>query len=175
MPRLAASFLVVSLGAVAACGGKSSSSTPSNTTPEAPAGGGAKLPWEAAFTAGATFTLVDGMTAGAPEDEAGEPLTIEITHVEDKGNERVYTLAWSDAGNGLEKIVVRDGVVLFNDTKPEDMQEPFETPVGMCYGEDLSNPDGCDDVCDGHICMDATGIVTISGLYAPGYSEYVAK
>lgn len=176
MPRLASSLLVVSLGAVAACGGKSLSSAPSNTTPEAPAGGGgAKLPWEAAFTVGATFTLVDGMMAGAPEDEAGDPLTIKVTNVEDTGSERVYSLEWSDAGNGLEKIVVRDGVVLFNDVKPEDMQEPFETPVGMCYGEDLSNPDGCDDVCDGYICMDATGIVTVAGLYAPGYSEHVAK
>lgn len=172
MPRLATLLLLV---AAAACGGKSSSSTStmSNTGPEGPAGGGgAKLPWEAAFTEGATFTLVDGMTQGDPD---AEPLTIKVTSVEDNGNERIYTLAWSDAGNGLQQIIVRGDLVTFNDTKAEDMQDPFETPVGMCYGEDLSNPDGCEDVCDGHICMDASGIVTVSGLYAPGYSEYVAK
>lgn len=172
MPRLATLLLVV---AVAACGGKSSSTATGNTTPEGPAGGGAKLPWESALTVGATFTFVDGMTAGGPEEEAGEPLTIKITNVEDNGNERTYTLEWSDGGNGLQHIHVRDGLVTFNETKAEDMQEPFETPIGMCYGEDLSNPDGCDDVCDGQICMDDTGFASVSGLYAPGYGEYTAK
>jgi ABC-type Fe3+-hydroxamate transport system substrate-binding protein len=172
MPRLATLLLVTAVAA--SCGGKSgSSSSTSSTTPEGPAGGGAKLPWEAAFTTGATFTLVDGMTAGMPD---AETLTVKVTNVEDKGSERVYSLEWSDGGNGLQKIIVRaDGSVGFDDVPQDGMQDPFETPVGMCYGEDLSNPDGCDDVCDGHICMSTAGIVTVSGLYAPGYSEYVAK
>jgi hypothetical protein len=168
MARLTSSLLVI---AVAACGGSSSSSSGAKTTPGAAAP--ATLPWEAAMTVGATFTLVDGMTAGL-EDE-GEPLTIKVTNVEDTGSERSYTLAWSDGGNGLEKIVVRGGGVVFNDVKPEDMQDPYETPIGTCYGEDLSNPDGCDDICDGQICMNTDGIVSVGGLYAPGYSEYVTK
>ena len=125
------------------------------------------------MTVGATFTLIDGMNAGG-EDE-GTPLTIKVTNVEDNGSERIYTLDWSDGGNGLEKIVVRGGAVVFNDIAPERMQAPFEAPVGVCYGEDLSNPDGCEDVCDGQICLSTDGIVTVSGLYAPGYGEYVAK
>jgi hypothetical protein len=171
MPRVASLLLVI---AVAACGGKSGSPSVGNTTPDGPAA--KKLPWEAAMKEGATFTLVNGATAGAPEEEQeGDPLTIKVTAVADHGNERIYTLAWSDAGNGLQQIVVRGDVVTFNDVKTEDMQEPFETPIGVCYGEDLSNPDGCDDVCDGQICMDATGIVSVGGLYAPNYEEYVAK
>ncbi|HUQ06136.1 MAG TPA: hypothetical protein VM261_26715 [Kofleriaceae bacterium] len=173
MPRLATLLLVTAVAA--SCGGKSSSSGASNTTPEGPAGGGAKLPWEGALAQGATFTLVDGMTAGGPEEEAGEPLTIKVTNVAENGDERVYTLAWSEGGNGLERIVVRGDKVTFNDGKLEDMQEPFETPIGMCYGEDLSNPDGCEDICDGQICMNDGGIVSVGGLYAPGYGEYVAK
>jgi hypothetical protein len=174
MPRLATLLLVTAVAA--SCGGKSgSSSSTGNTTPEGSGGGGATLPWEAAMTVGATFTLVDGMTAGGPEEEAGEPLTIKVTNVDTSGGARAYTLEWSDGGNGLEKIVVRDGKVTFNDVKLEDMQDPFETPVGMCYGEDLSNPDGCEDICDGQICMNDGGIVTVAGLYAPGYGEYVAK
>ena len=170
MPRVASLLFVI---AVAACGGKSNSPTVGNTTPEGPAA--KKLPWEAAFTEGKTFTLVEGETAGGPEEEQGDPLTITITGVEDHGNERVYTLKWSDAGNGLEKIVVRGDKVTFNDVKLEDMQEPFDTPIGMCYGEDLSNPDGCDDVCDGQLCLGDDGIHSVSGLYAPGYGEWVAK
>jgi hypothetical protein len=170
MSRLACLLLV----AAAACGGKAAPSASSSTTPEG-AGGGAKLPWEAALTVGASFTLVDGMTAGMPEDEAEEPITIQITNVVAKGDARVYTLAWSEGGNGLETIVVRGGVVTFNGVTAADMQEPFEVPIGICYGEDLSNPDGCDDVCDGHICMDDTGFTSVSGLYAPGYGEYIAK
>jgi hypothetical protein len=171
MPRVASLLFVI---AVAACGGKSGSPTVGNTTPEGPAA--AKLPWEAAMKEGATFTLVNASTAGGPEEEQeGDPLTIKVAKVEDHGNERIYTLEWSDAGNGLQKIIVRGDKVTFDDVKPEGMQEPFENPAGICYGEDLSNPDGCEDVCDGHICMDASGIISIDGLYAPNYEEYVAK
>lgn len=169
MKRIAPFLLVVA----AACGGKSSSTGTSNTTPEGP--GAEKLPWEAAFTEGKVFTFVDGMTEGGEAAEDSEPLTITVTSVEDNGNERVYTIKWSDAGNGLDTIVVRGKLVTFNDVKPEDMQDPLDTPIGTCYGEDLSNPDGCEDVCDGHICMDASGIVSVGGLYAPGYGEWVAK
>ncbi len=171
MPRLASSILTAaSVVALVACGGKASAPSGSST-PTGPAP--AKLPWEAAMTVGAKFTLVDGMTAGS-EDE-GEPLTIEVTGVDDKGSERVYTLAWSDGGNGLEKIVVRTGGVVFDDVPPDRMQPPFETPIGTCYGEDLSNPEGCEDICDGQICMNTDGIVSVGGLYAPGAGEYVAK
>lgn len=173
MPRLATLILVVVVVvATAACGGKSSSSSgTANTTPAGPAP--AKLPWEAAMTVGATFTLVDGMTAGS-EDE-GEPLTITVTAAEDKGSERVYTLQWSDGGNGLEKIIVRGDGVVFDEVPSDRMQPPYDTPIGVCYGEDLSNPEGCEDICDGQICMNTDGIVSVGGLYAPGAGEYVAK
>jgi hypothetical protein len=174
MSRVASLLFVI---AVAACGGKSASRTVENTTPVGPAGGdgaaAAKLPWEAAFTEGKTFALVEAESAGGPDET--DPITIKITKVEDHGNERIYTLAWSDAGNGLEKIIVRGDKVTFNDVALEGMQEPFETPVGMCYGEDLSDPDGCNYVCDGHLCLDAEGIQLIDGLYAPNYTEWVAK
>jgi hypothetical protein len=171
MPRLATLLLLV---AVAACGGKSSTSSTSNTTPEG-GGGGAKLPWEAALTVGAEFTLVDGMTAGMPEEDAGDPVVVKVTNVEATGDQRVYTLDWGEGGNGPSKIIVNGAQVLVGDAKPEDMQPPWETPVGNCYAEDFSNPDGCEDICDAALCLDASGIVSVSGLYAPGYGEYILK
>ena len=150
---------------LSACGGKSSSPATSNTTPDGPAA--AKLPWEAALTVGAAFTLVDEI-----EESGGEPVTVKVANVEDKGSERVYTLDWGEGANGPTAIIVRGNLVLINDAKPEAMQEAFDTPMGTCYGEDFSNPDGCDDVCDAHLCMNDTGIVSVDGLYAPGYGMY---
>lgn len=167
MKRLASLALVV---AVAACGGKSSTSTTSNTTPEGPAGGGAKLPWEAAMTVGASFTLHDTI-----DESGGEPVTVKVANVEESGGERVYTLEWSDGGNGPQKVRVRGNLVLINDATPENMQEAFDGPAGTCYGEDFSNPDGCEDICDAHLCFDASGIIGVDGLYAPGYSIYEAQ
>ena len=167
MSRLAPVLLVI---AVAACGGKPASSTSPGNGGAAPSP--ARLPWEAALTTGATFTLQDDTGEG---DEAGEPLVIKVTAVEDHGAERVYRLDWGPAGTGPSRIVVRDGVVLLGDATPEDMQEPFENPMGTCYGEDFSNPDGCDDVCDANLCLSTDGIVSVDGLYAPGYGAYLAR
>jgi hypothetical protein len=167
MRRLACFALVVAL---AACGGKSGSSS---TTPGNAGGSGSaanKLPWEAALTVGATFTLTTDM-----EDGGGDPVVVKVSAVDDQGGDRVYTLDWGEDGNGPSKIIVRGELVLLNEAQPEDMQEPSDTPAGTCYGEDFSNPDGCDDVCDGQLCLNDSGIVSVFGLYAPNYESYSAK
>lgn len=161
MSRLVPSLLVVA--AVAACGGKSSSSTTPGST-----AGSDRLPWEAALTMGASFTLQEEV------GEGGDPVVVKVASVSDHGNERVYGLEWS-SGQGPARIVVRDGVVLLGDAKPEDMKAPFAGPGETCYGEDFSNPDGCDDVCDANLCLTGAGIVSVDGLYAPNYGAYTAK
>ncbi len=167
MHRLACIAIVVAL---AACGGKSGSSS---TSPANTGGGGAagtRLPWEAALTVGAAFTLGVDM-----EDGEGATVVVKVTAVDDTGSERVYSLDWGEEGNGPSKIIVRGELVLLNDAKPEDMQEPSDTPAGTCYGEDFSNPDGCEDICDGQLCLNESGIVSVFGLYAPNYEPYSAK
>lgn len=158
MSRLVPSLVFVV--AAAACGGKSGSST-------TPAAGAARLPWEAALTMGATFSLSD-------EGGEGMPIVVKVASVSDHGNERVYGLDWGGVP-GPARIVVRDGVVLLGDAKPEDMKAPFAGPQEVCYGEDMSNPDGCEDVCDANLCLGAAGIVSVDGLYAPNYGSYVAR
>ncbi len=156
MSRLALSLLLF----VAACGGKAGSvNTP---------GGSGRLPWEGALTMGAAFTLQEEI------GEGGEPVVVKVTGVSDRGAERVYSLEWS-AGQGPGRIVVRGGVVLLGDAKPDDMKAPFVGPSEICYGEDFSNPDGCDDVCDANLCLTSAGVISVDGLYAPGYGAYVAR
>jgi hypothetical protein len=166
------SFAIVAL-ALAACGGKSS--TGPGPGP-GPAPSGDRLPWEASLTTGATFTLAVKLEADGGEEGEYKDLIIKVTNVEGKGNERVYSLDWGDHG-GPSKIVVRGKTVLVGDAEPAAMQEPWEVPGGiMCYAEDFSNPDGCEDVCDASLCLaEGRGIVSASGQYTPGYMVYAAK
>lgn len=169
MKRLA--YLIV-VCAVAACGGKSgTSSSGSGTGPEAPAG--KRFAWEASLTTGATFTLVPD--EGFDDAGTGEVI-VKVTNVEDKGAERVYSLDWGDH-SGPGQIVVRGEQVLIGGAAAADMQEPWDMPGGiLCYAEDFSNPDGCEDVCDASLCLaEGSGIVAVSGLYAPDYLPYTAK
>lgn len=166
-------FAILVFALAAACGGKSSSSG-GGTGPTAPAGD--RLPWEASLTTGATFTLA----VESEGDDAGEEypdVTIKVTNVEDKGTERVYSLDWGGDHGGPSKIVVRGKDVLVGDAELSAMQEPWEMPGGiMCYAEDFSNPDGCEDVCDAALCLaEGSGIVSAMGLYTPGYMPYAAR
>lgn len=165
------SFAIVALVLAAACGGKSSSTTAPVSGSTATAGD--RLPWEAALTTGATFTLVVG-----DADRAENPdLTVKVVNVEDRAGQRVYTLGWGEQASGPSKLLVRGKQVLIGDTEPAGMQEPWEMPGGiLCYAEDLSNPDGCEDVCEAALCFTAaSGIVMASGLYTPGYLTYSAR
>lgn len=163
------SFAILAI-ALAACG---KSASGSGTGPTAPSGD--RLPWEASLTTGASFTLALDMEEGG-EDGGPAEITIKVSNVEDKGSERVYSLDWGDHG-GPSKIVARGKDVLVGDAELAAMQEPWEMPGGiMCYAEDFSNPDGCEDVCDASLCLaEGSGIVSASGLYTPGYMPYVAK
>lgn len=163
-------FLIV-VCVAAACGGKSSTS--SGTGPEGPAA--KRLPWEASLTTGATFAFE--LEEGFDAEDGADELVVKVTNVEDKGTERVYSLDWGDHG-GPSKIVVRGELVLVGDAEAAQMEEPMEMPGGgiLCYAEDFSNPDGCQDVCEASLCLaEGRGIVAVSGLYAPGYLPYTAK
>ncbi len=161
MSRLAPSILLLCV-ATAGCGGTSSAvATPGQ-------GAAGRLPWEGALTMGATFTLQEEL------GEGGEPVVVKVTSVRDHDGERDYGLTWS-SGEGPSRIVVRGGVVLLGEAKPEDMKAAFEGPGETCYGEDFSNPDGCDDVCDANLCLTRGGIVSVDGLYAPNHGAYVAR
>jgi hypothetical protein len=163
---------------IAACGGKGTGPAPISGGGGG-GGGGTEtadlLPWEAALSQGATFELVVDPELESEEMSAG-PVTATVTQVETDGGARVYHLDWGEGSNGPTTIRVDHGVVTLNDAKPADMKEPFTPPGGAtCYGEDMSNPDGCDDVCDADLCMGDAGIVSVDGLYAPDYSMYVLK
>jgi hypothetical protein len=169
MSPLVVSLVVVGL---AACGGKSKEpATPSGGG--GGGGGGDRLAWEAALTQGARFELVEDLEGGS-----GEPTSVTVTAVEQDGAARVYRLQWGDGegSNGPSVIRVEGTTVTINDASAASMQEPWEQPGGLtCYGEDMSNPEGCEDICDANICFSADGIQSVFGLYAPGYSSYSAK
>lgn len=169
------SFVVVSglVAGLAACGGKSRGPV-SNGGGGGGGAAGERLPWEAALTVGAHFELIDDL--GGP-DQA--PLPVTVTAVEQDGAARIYRLHWGgpedEGANGPTTIRVEGTAVTINDAKLEDMQAPFPPEDGdaICYGEDMSNPGGCDDICDANLCLSPTaGIVSVYGLYAPGYSSY---
>lgn len=130
------------------------------------------LPWEAALSQGAHFDLVPDPALGSD----GVPVTVTVTEVAADGGARVYTLDWGGESNGPTTLRVDHGVVTINDAAPEKMKDPFTPPTGAtCYGEDFSNPEGCEDVCDADLCLSDAGIVGVDGLYAPDYSMYVAQ
>jgi hypothetical protein len=155
---------------VTACGGKGKGAGTAGT---GTAAAGDRLPWEAALTVGATFIMKDTL------DESGSPetVTVKVAAVETAGAARIYRLDWGDNSLGPTTLRVENGVVTVNDAAPTAMKEPFEPPSTdtTCYGEDLSNPDGCEDVCDADLCLSPDGIVGVSMLYAPGYSIYAAE
>ena len=159
--------LVVGIGG---CGGKGKGAGAAGSPS---AGGGDRLPWEAALTEGASFTLKDTL------DESGTPhtVTVRVAAVENDGAARVYRLDWGDNSLGPTTLRVENGVVTIDDAAPPAMKEPFVPPGAdhTCYGEDLSNPDGCEDICDADLCLSPAGIVGVSMLYAPGYSVYAAE
>lgn len=167
--------LVVGIAGVAGCGGKGKGAGTAGNTGGggSTAAGGDRLPWEVALTVGATFTLKDTL------DESGAPdtVTVKVAAVETEGAARIYRLDWGDNSLGPTTLRVENGVVTVNDAAPAAMKEPFEPPSTdyTCYGEDLSNPDGCEDVCDADLCLSPDGIVGVSMLYAPGYSIYAAE
>jgi hypothetical protein len=162
--------LVVGL---AACGGKGKGAV-ANGGGGGGGGGGARLPWEAALKQGASFTLQEDIEGGD-----SPPVTVTVTAVEEAGAARVYRLSWGEDGaGGPSSIRVEGATVTINDAKAEDMQEPWTQEGGdaTCYGEDMSNPEGCEDVCDAHLCISPTdGIVSVFGLYAPNYSSFSAR
>ncbi len=166
-------FAILAFALAAACGGQSSGSGTGPT----PAPSGDRLPWEASLTTGATFTLGVEMEEGGEDGGEYPDITIKVTNVEDKGSERVYALDWGGDHGGPSKIVVRGKDVLVGDAELSAMQDPWELPGGiMCYAEDFSNPDGCEDVCDAALCLaEGSGIVSAMGLYTPGYMPYAAK
>jgi hypothetical protein len=106
----------------------------------------------------------------------GESVSVTIVDVQDTGAERVYALDWGEHA-GPSKIVVRGGQVLVGESAASSMQEPWEMPGGIfCYAEDYSNPDGCEDVCDAALCLsEGSGVVMVSGLYAPEYASFAAR
>jgi len=163
-------FLVGCFGlTLGACGGAPARPVPASATSAADA-----LPWEAALTAGARFELV----RDAEFDEGGEPaepLVVTVESVDVADGARVYHL---DGGSTVTQIVVRGAQVLLNEAAPADMVEPYTDhfmPDVTCYAEDFSNPDGCDDVCEAELCLGPSGIIRISGLYAPNYLPYLAR
>jgi hypothetical protein len=164
---------LLSLGLVAACGGKGKA----DTTPAGhggPSALAARLPWEIALVQGATFTLRSELE----DDDGVESVTLKVTAVEEDGGARVYRLDWGEEGaNGPAQLRVEGSTVTVGDAKPEDMQEPYSPPGGdtICYGADYSNPEGCEDVCDASLCLGSTGIVEVTGLYAPNYGMYSAE
>jgi hypothetical protein len=157
---------------VAGCGGSRKPAAAPATT--AGGTGGARLPWEASLTAGASFTLHNQI----PEATYDLPVTVEVLSVEDDGGARVYRLEWGEGGNGPSTIRVAGTTVTLGDAGPEAMQEPWpgDDADTTCYAEDFSNPDGCEDVCDAGLCLSATrGVVAVTGLYAPNYGLYGAR
>ncbi|HVV84493.1 MAG TPA: hypothetical protein VHE35_15600 [Kofleriaceae bacterium] len=172
--RLATSSALLVLG-LAACGGKARGlvSAGGGAGGSGSGGGGDsdKLPWEATLTAGASWELALDPDLAADGDEP--PVTVKVDKVDVQGTLRVYHLSWSDGGNGPTTLRVESGVVTINDAQAKEMKEPSEMPDGStCYGQDFSNPDGCDDVCDADLCLGADGIVSVDGLYAPNDSMY---
>lgn len=166
---LARTSLSLSLCAVG-CGGKS---TPAIGNHGHDADG--MLPWEARLTVGARFELWQEFDT---EEALPSPLVVTVSKVESVDGARIYHLDWSDDPNGPDRVVVRDGVVTIGEATPEQMKEPFRPSDGamICYGQDFSNPDGCDDVCDADLCLDAEhGVLTVSGLYAPGYIQFAQR
>ena len=137
-------------------------------------GGGTTLPWEAALKQGASFTMQEDLEGGG-----SPPVTVTVTAVETDGAARVYRLSWGEEGaNGPSEIRVEGTTVTINGASAGAMQEPFVEEGGdaTCYGEDMSNPEGCEDICDAHLCISPTdGIVSVFGLYAPNYSSFSAR
>lgn len=175
-PSIVLATLAVVVAAVVvaggACGGSSKGpATAGNGGGPGGHGGGlaARLPWEAALTEGATFTL------GNQVPESGDAsVTVKVVAVEEDGGARVYRLDWGEGDMGPTQLRVEGTTVTVGDARAEDMKAPFARPGSdtICYGADYSNPEGCDDVCDADLCLSPAGIVGVSGLYAPGYGIY---
>ena len=166
--RLTLISSVLFLG-LAACGGSSKG----HAVHAGPGGDdpGQRLPWEATLTQGARFELHEDLEGN------GETVVATVAAVELDGAARVYRLDWGEGGAGPSVIRVEGTTVTINDAKASDMQAPYdqEKGDGTCYGEDFSNPDGCEDVCDASICISPTdGIVSVFGLYAPNAASYSA-
>ena len=168
---LAMSSVLVLGAALGACGGKAKPAI--GTASGGGADTGDRLPWEARLTTGARFEMFGDLEDDSGED--GSRLVVTVTGVEQDGAARVYKLDWGEEGNGPASIRVEGTQVTVGDAKAADMQDPWEAEGGgaTCYAEDLSNPDGCDDICDASLCISPQdGIVSVFGLYAPGYGMY---
>ena len=170
------SVLLALVVAGGACGGKAKARATTGSSTGGGGGAGDQLPWEAALTSGATFELGSDLDV---EDGGGEPVTVTVAGVDRDGAARIYRLEWSDGGNGPTSIRVKGGKVTIGDAKLADMQEPWQNPTtgdATCYAEDLSNPDGCDDICDASLCLSPTGGITeVFGRYAPGHGSYSSR
>ncbi len=170
---LSSSLVAVLALALGACGGKGKPAT----TTTGGGSGGDQLPWEARLTPGARFELASDLER--EDGEAPAPITVTVTAVERDGAARVYKLDWGEEGsNGPTSIRVDGTQVTIGEAAAADMQDPWEAEGGgaTCYAEDYSNPDGCDDICDASLCISPTdGIVSVFGLYAPGYGIFSAR
>jgi hypothetical protein len=153
---------------VAACGGKA----PASSGPASASTG--RQPWEAKLVTGARFELWPQSADGG-----AAPLVVTVANVEDQGDARVYTLAWGEgATNGPTIVWVSGDRVVIGEADPHDMQKPWPgTAAGaMCFAQDFSNPEGCDDVCDAALCFSPDGgIISVTGLYAPNYDVFEAR